>query len=144
MLIDALLTFHDDMMHLTGGHACLWQRRLALVTEQNLRGLTNGLPSPRWLVHARHRTQTRPVHTLDRRLYEAWIPQLVAAVSDLISQTAAAAAQSTHTWNDTATTARLLRARHGLQHACLRLNLPNQPNTAMLRPRRKVRQARKV
>ncbi|WP_371666647.1 hypothetical protein OG985_46000 [Streptomyces sp. NBC_00289] len=126
LLIDALLAFHDDMTRLPGSQARIWQLRLALTTEQRLRPVTGGIPAHRWLVHARHRTQTRPNPTLDRRLYQSWIPHLVAAVRDLINETAAAIAHTANTEQDPATTVHLLQARHILQHTCRHLNRPHE------------------
>ncbi|WP_324788333.1 hypothetical protein [Streptomyces sp. H51] len=121
MMIDAILAFHDDLAELPGPHARSWQLGLASATERCLRPLTGGLPARRWLVHARHRTQTRPHPTLDRQIYESWIPHLTAALRGLIGEAAAAAGQAKRARQPAAMT-HLLRARHNLQHACRHLN----------------------
>ncbi|MCX5233401.1 hypothetical protein [Streptomyces sp. NBC_00233] len=122
-LIDAAIDFHDDVARLPGQHALHWRHQLVLVTEERLRTITGPLSVLRWLVHARHRTQIRgAAPTLDRQLYRTWLPHLIAAVCDLISYSAAAAAQATLSGQEPATAAHLLQAHHTLQHACLRLN----------------------
>jgi hypothetical protein len=121
MLIDAILDFHNNMKALGGPHGHEWQQQMLLATEECLQPVTHGLPAHHWLVHARHRTQTRTSPSRDRRLFKAWTPHLVAAARDLIGQSGAAAAQVVRSGNDQVTATHLLRARHALLHACSRL-----------------------
>lgn len=127
VMIDAILAFHEDMTRLPGPQARFWQARLALFTDQSLRPITGGLPARRWLVHARHRTQAHASPARDRQLYQSWVPHLVAAVLELMRQTATAAAHITRTRQAFATAAYLQQARHNLQHACRHLNQPGMP-----------------
>ncbi|MFF2363842.1 hypothetical protein ACFVU0_14170 [Streptomyces sp. NPDC058122] len=122
VLIDALLGFDDDMLRLPGPQADVWQRRLAFSTRHRLSPITGNLPTRRWLVHARQRTQIRLALPTDRRLYQLWVPHLVEAVRGLVVQSAAAAAQSRQSEEDPGVTAHLLNARHDLLHACQDLN----------------------
>ncbi|MCX2185729.1 hypothetical protein KV205_35280 [Streptomyces sp. SKN60] len=125
VLIDALLAFHDNMTHLPGPEARFWQRHLVTSTEERLQPVTSGLLIRRWLVHARHRTQSRIYPRHDKQLYQSWVPHLVVAVRDLIGDIAAIVAHMIHTGQDPATIAHLRQARHILQHACCHLNRPN-------------------
>ncbi|MFD8079955.1 hypothetical protein ACFV3E_46160 [Streptomyces sp. NPDC059718] len=133
ILIDALLVFQEQTAHLPGSHGHHWQRQLAATTQQRLRPVTGRLDARIWLVHARHRTQTRPDPTLDRRLYRTWIPHLCTAVRALIADSGTAAVQAKH---DPATASRLLQARHTLQHACHRLNANTHPSPKPRQPKR--------
>lgn len=117
LLIDALLAFHSDLPDLPNPQARLWRLRLDQTIERRLKPVTGGLPARQWLVHAHHRTQSRPHPARDRQLYQSWIPYLVAVARDLIGETAAAARHTART-GDSATTTHLLQARHALQHAC--------------------------
>ncbi|MEU4171765.1 hypothetical protein AB0F46_33400 [Streptomyces sp. NPDC026665] len=122
ILIDALLGFDDDMLRFPGQDAEVWRRRISFSTRHRLSPITGNLPTRRWLVHARHRTQIRLPLPTDRRLYLLWVPHLVEAVRRLVEQTAAAAAQSRQSGEDPGVTAHLLTARHNLLHACQNLN----------------------
>ncbi|MGW3917199.1 hypothetical protein ACWEBX_37760 [Streptomyces sp. NPDC005070] len=122
VLIDALLGFDDDMRHFPGQEADAWRRRMSFSTRHRLSLITGNLPTRRWLVHARQRTQIRLPLPTDRRLYLLWVPHLVEAVRSLVGQTAAAAAQSRQSGEDPGITAHLLNTRHNLLHACQHLN----------------------
>ncbi|MET8412947.1 hypothetical protein ABZV34_33595 [Streptomyces sp. NPDC005195] len=121
ILIDALLGFEEDMAQFPGRHADIWRQRMSSSTRQRLHPITENLPTARWLVHARHRTQIRLPLSADRRLFLLWVSHLAEAVHGLVDQTAAAAAQSKQS-SDPVLTAYLLNVRHNLLHACQHLN----------------------
>lgn len=122
VLIDALLAFDDGMARFPGPHADIWRQRMSSSTRHHLQPLTESLPTQRWLVHARHRTQIRLPLSTDRRLFLLWVSHLAEAVLGLIGQTAAAAAQSRQSGGPLEVTAYLLKVRHNLLHACQHLN----------------------
>ncbi|MGW8358052.1 hypothetical protein [Streptomyces wedmorensis] len=118
------------MTRLSGPHARFWRLRLAMIADQHLRSVAGGLPADRWLVHAYHRTRARPHPTLDRQLYQTWLPHLTATARDLINHSAAAAVHATRIQRHTPAATHLLQARHTLQHTCLHLTTtPSSPGT---------------
>ncbi|MFE8013949.1 hypothetical protein ACFU3O_14550 [Streptomyces antibioticus] len=122
ILIDALLGFEDDMARCPGSDAGTWRRRMSSCARYHLHPLTGSLPTERWLVHARHRTQIRHPLPVDRRLFQFWVSHLVQAVGALVAQSAAAAEQSARSGENRRVSTHLLNARHDLLHACRHLN----------------------